>query len=444
LKFPDRNLQVLVLTIVAFWTFSVGVFKASHYSADFTPIYTGARCLLAGCNPYDTAELEKQYYANGGPASQPVHWDKEPPVYPPSAFLLASPIAMLKLPAARRIWAVISAVLLITSVGCVWLTVPPFSRWIPTILGSLFMIECSNALLPLGQASTLTISLLVISATLYLRGRSIRLATLMLMLSLAIKPQMGGLIALYFVVRKIHWRGAALAMAGAVAILLVSGLLLKTRPASAHWVNDLHTNVVNSQKPGATNDPRPGNLRDTGLINVQAITSVFIASEKGYNAAAYVIFGGLLLVWMIAMAKNDADLAGHYLAIAALSVISFLPVYHRDYDTVLLLLTIPAIAVIYYRRRQWLGPAIVVTAILQALSLIQDPFEEFFKEHVEAQHLLHNRVVFVVLMRTQALEVLALAVLYTVAMFVIRDPADWDPEGSGASMNKSFAVAGKG
>lgn len=447
MKFADRNLQVLVLAISALWMFSVGVFKASHYSIDFTPVYTGARCLLTGCDPYNPADLEKQYFANGGQEKQRPHWKRDPPVYPPSTFLVASPFTALKLPAARLIWAAISAASLIVCVGFVWLILPPFSRWIPTILGSLFLIESTNTLVPLGQPATLAISLLVIGAILYLHNRYIPLATVMLLLSLALKPQMGGLIALYFVVRKIHWRAAVLAIGGAVTILLIAGLILKAHAASSHWIPELRAGVASTEMPGAVNDPRPGQSDAIGFTNLQAITSAFTEDAKKYNAAAYGFFAVILVAWVSEIAKNDEELSNHYIAVAGLATISFLPVYHRAYDTVLLILTSPAIATIYYRRRQWLGPILVVAAILQAASAsVQDYVQDFLNQHAEAQHLLHNKFLFVLLMRQQALEVLGLAILYLAAMFMSREPASREPDGSGMShgRSESFVAAGNG
>jgi hypothetical protein len=436
MKFPDRNLQLLVLAISALWIFSIGVFKASHYSIDFTPVYTGARCLIAGCNPYDTAQLDKQYFESGGPVSQPPRWEGDPPVYPPSTFLVLTPLVLLKLPAARIIWALMNSLLLVLCVVLVWLEMPVFSRWLPTILGSILLVETGRKLIPQGQPAAFAIPLLVVSTLLYLRGRYIPLATISLMLSLAVKPQMGGLIALYFVFRKIHWRAVAFAMGGALAMVLIAGLALRASPASRHWVADLRTNLVNAEKPGGINDPRPSNLKNlnnTDLTNAQVITSVFVVNEQRYNAAAYGIFAALLLAWIIAVARNDEYLPNHYLAVAALTVISFLPIYHRDYDTVLLILTVPAIAIIYYQRRQWFGPIVVVAAVLQSLSL-------FLHGPARVQNLVRHKLLFILLMPQQALVMMFLAILYIVAMFAVRPPAGWMLEDLGISNGENKSV----
>jgi hypothetical protein len=422
MKSAPRNLQALVIAVSSLWLLVIGVHRA-HLTIDFVPVYTGARCLLNGCNPYDTAQLDAQYFQSGGPAAQRPDWKKTPPVYLPSTFLVISPLAMFRLPVARVLWVALNALLFIACVVFVWSQTPPSSRWLPTILGSLFLITPTSLhLIGSGQPAAFAISLVIIGTLLYLRNRYIPLATVLLMLSLAVKPQMGGLIVLYLLFRKIHWRQAALALGGALALFLLAGLMLKLQPASAHWASDLRAGLADSEKPGSPNDPRPTN-REAMLANLQAVTSVFVADEKSYKALSYGIVLAMLAVWMIGVLKSNSGLASHYLALAALSVISLLPVYHRDYDARLLVLTIPAISIIYQRRRLF-GAIVAAAAILQIVSIsIQLPVQAWVDLHGEAQGFLRSRVLFVLLMRQQEVELLVLAGLYLAAMFIVRVPA---------------------
>src|SRR5208337_2541577 len=120
---------------------------------------------------------------------------------------------------------------------------------------------------------------LVIGSYFFLRGRFLPVGAILLMLSLAVKPQMGGLIVLYLLVRRIHWRYALAAMVGALALLLCAGLILSLHPRSADWTSDLRANISATEKPGGVNDPRPTSVEADTVINLQAITSVFIADE---------------------------------------------------------------------------------------------------------------------------------------------------------------------
>jgi len=57
-EFFRSHLQAIVIAICACWLLLYTGYKAPHYSIDFLLVYTGAQCLIKGCNPYDTGELE--------------------------------------------------------------------------------------------------------------------------------------------------------------------------------------------------------------------------------------------------------------------------------------------------------------------------------------------------------------------------------------------------
>src|ERR1700722_483066 len=214
MKFTKPDLHLLVLFLAALVMFALAGARVIQASNDFVPVYTGARCLLHGCNPYDTSQLEQQFYQAGGHAGELPSWLIDVPVYPPSTFLVLSPLALLPFPAARLLWFLLSGSLLVTAAGLILSVSPPPHRWLATALVS-FLLVTAGILLVLGQPAVFAISLVVIGSCLFLRGRFLPLGTLLFMLSLAVKPQIGGLIVLYFLAQRIHWRYAAFALAGA-------------------------------------------------------------------------------------------------------------------------------------------------------------------------------------------------------------------------------------
>ncbi len=117
MKFTKPDLHLLALCISALVLFAVGGARVFHSSNDFVPVYTGARCLLHGCNPYDTSQLEQQFYQAGGHAGELPSWLIDVPVYPPSTFLVLSPLALLPFPAARLLWFLLSGSLLVSAAG---------------------------------------------------------------------------------------------------------------------------------------------------------------------------------------------------------------------------------------------------------------------------------------------------------------------------------------
>jgi hypothetical protein len=417
MKFPKPKLHLLVLGISALIFCVVGGLRAFRFSHDFVPVYTGAGCLLHGCNPYDTSQLEQQFFQRGGRAVDLPSWEIDVPVYPPSTFLVLSPLAMLQYPLARLLWFLLNGSLFIISAVVVLSACPQSHRWLATILGSL-ILATSGILLVLGQPAAFAISLVIIGSYLLLRARFLPLGAFLLMLSLAVKPQIGGLIALYFLAQKVYWRYAAIALAGALTLLLSAGLLLRLQPHSANWTSTLRANLAATLSPGGSADPRQANQEAVGDTNLQTLTSIFFADARIFNPVAYEVFLGLLAVWIMAVPRSKTSPEMHFLALAGLSILSLMPVYHRFYDTRLLLLTVPAVIIVFQKRRL-LGTVIAVLTVLAVIS-VQYRVQVFLIQHAEWQSILHHKFLFILLLRQQNLELLILFGLYLVAILGIR------------------------
>ena len=417
MKFEKPDLHWMVFSLSALVFFAVGAARVSRSSNDFVPVYTGARCLLHGCNPYDTSQLEEQFFQGGGHAAELPSWDIDVPVYPPSTFLVLSPVALLPFPVARLLWFLLSACLFVTSAALIVSLCPRSHRWPATALVSI-VLASSGILLVLGQPAILTISLVIMGSYFFLRGRLLPLGALLLMLSLAVKPQIGGLIVLYLLLQRIQWRYALLALAGALALLLSAVLILHERPRSADWLTTLRANLSGTLSPGGSADPRPANQQAIGDINLQALTSIFFTDARRFNPVAYALFVALLATWITAVLRAHAGPDIHFLALAGLSILSLTPVYHRFYDTRLLLLTIPAVVIIFQKRRV-LGVWIAALTVLATIS-VQYRVQDYLLQHAQFQSILKNKFLFVLLLRQQNLELLILFCLYLVAIVSIR------------------------
>ena len=81
--------------------------------------------------------------------------------------------------------------------------------------------------------------------------------------------------------------------------------------------------------------------------------------------ASYLIVGALILTWAIAVFKKQFSLDGSLFALASISALSMLPVYHRSNDAKLLLLAIPACAVLWTRKgpKRWIALGLTSAAI---------------------------------------------------------------------------------
>jgi hypothetical protein len=238
------------------------------------------------------------------------------------------------------------------------------------------------------------------------------------MLSLAIKPQIGGLIVLYFLAQRIYWRYTAIALAGALVLLLSAGLILRMHPHSANWSSTLRSNLSATLSSGGSADPRPSNQEAIGDTNLQSLTSIFFADTRTFNVVAYAVFLVLLSVWIMAIPRSNISSEMHYLALAPLVVLSLMPIYHRFYDTRLLLLTVPAVIIVFQKRRV-LGAFIVVLTILAVIS-VQYRVQLFLVQRGEWQTILQHKLLFILFLRQQNIELLILFGLYLVAILGVR------------------------
>jgi hypothetical protein len=429
MSFRKSDLHLLVLGIAAIVFFTIGAGRAFRASNDFVPVYTGARCLLYGCNPYDTKQLEQQFFAGGGRPTELPSWEIDMPVYPPSTFLTLSPLALLRFPIARLLWFLLNGCLFVTSAGLILSLCTGPHRWLATMLAS-FILATSGILLVLGQPATFSISLVIIGSYLFVRDRFVPLGAFLFMLSLAVKPQISGLIVVYLLARKIHWRYAAVALAGALALLLSASLILSLHPRSRDWTSTLQANLSSTLSPGGSADPRPANIEAVGDANLQTLTSIFFSGARMFNPAAYAIFIILLAALITVVLRVNAGQESLFLALAAMSVLTLTPVYHRFYDTRLLLLTVPAVLIVFQKRRL-LGVLIAVLTFLAVVS-VQYRVQVFLLQHGAWQTVLQNKFLFILLLRQQNLELLMLFFLYLFAIVSTRSSSAPELEASPA------------
>jgi hypothetical protein len=117
-----------------------------------------------------------------------------------------------------------------------------------------------------------------------------------------------------------------------------------------NWVWELHSNILAFSAHGGINDPGLASSGAHGLamvISLQPVISVFRDDPAIYNAGSYLLCAPLLLIWAFVTLRSRTTPARAWLALAAVAALSMLPVYHRQYDAKLLLLTVPACAMLW-------------------------------------------------------------------------------------------------
>jgi len=230
-----------------------------------------------------------------------------------------------------------------------------------------------------GNTAGIAVSFCIVAVWCFLKERFVPAGVLCMAIGLAIKPHDVGLVWLFFLLAGGIYRKRALQTL-AVAIALGLPAILWVAHVAPNWMAELHSNLLASAAHGGLNDPGPASIAFRSppmVIDLQAVFSLFRDDPRIYNAASFLICGVLIAIWSITTMKSRATPAKTWLALAAIAAFSMLPVYHRLYDAKLLLLTVPACAMLWTEGGpvRWIAfllntAGIIVTSDIPAASLV--------------------------------------------------------------------------
>lgn len=343
---------------------------------DFRSVYYPSRCLVQQCDPYRQGDLQREFQTEQGDYTSAPEWTRRVAmldVYPPTTLFLAVPFALLPWDIAHLLWMVLTAVSFILAAYLMWSAAAEDAPVISGILIGLFLIG-NEILVEIGNPAGIAVSLCVIAVWCFVEERFVPAGVLCLALSLAAKPHVAGMIWLYFLLAGGHNRRRALQ---ALAVVVIIGLpaILWVSHVAPHWMGELKANLQTASLHGNVNDPGPAGVipehHGAIMVSLQTVVSVFRDDPHFYNPVTYLLCAPLLFVWAIAVLRGGFSRERAWLALAAISALSMLPLYHRVHDTSLLLLAFPAFAMLWAKGgpASWLallftGAAAVMTSDL--------------------------------------------------------------------------------
>jgi len=342
--------------------------KAVDAGKDFIGSYYSSHCLLQHKDPYDPKNVDATFRAEGGehPMDDPLTREiTSRYLYPPSAFAVMVPLALLPWDTAKVVWAVGSAGSLILA----GFLVLDLCAQEAAVLGGLFiayLLGSSYVLVVLANPSELAIGLCVIAAWCFLKDRGVWAGVACLAASLAIKPQVAGLVWLYFAVAGGMLRRRALQTLLVTALISLP-FLIWTQRVSPNWTAELQANVQSFNVSGGATDPGPSSPSANDLLDLQVVVSRVWNRPGVYNGITYVVLAPLIAWVSIAsrrVVRREAVLYG----LGAMAVLSLLPVYHHIYDAKLLLLTIPALTLVWARRDRLALVGLLLTGLTLLLA----------------------------------------------------------------------------
>jgi hypothetical protein len=167
-----------------------------------------------------------------------------------------------------------------------------------------------------------------------------------------LKPHDAAIPLLYLLFAGRPWRKVFLViLAGSLVFAAISLVWFAHLPQTAHWLPELRANLHGNAMPGGPNSPRLDQTGGLEQASLQSIFAVFIAAPNLYNFAAVAVSALFLAAWMAAVSRLRPGLRKHTLAVAAIACLALLPVYHRQYDSRILLLVFPAVALLLVQKR---------------------------------------------------------------------------------------------
>jgi len=317
---------------------------------DFRGLYYPAQCLLQHHDPYVQNEVLSIYRTGGVDRPTDLANERQTAtryVYPPTSFILTVPFAMMPWGPAHILWMVLTIASFILASVLIWNLGANDAPHVSGILIGFFLAN-SVLLVISGNAAGIAISLCLVAVWCFLRERYVPAGILCLALSLAIKPHDTGFVWLYFflvggVLRKRAWQ--TLLATAALSLPVV----LWVWQVSPHWIQEMNSNILANAAHGAINDPGIASSGGHGvdmLISLQTVISFFRDDPHIYSSVSYLICAPLLIVWMFVTLRSRLSPKLVWLALAAISALTMLPFYHRMCDAKLLLLTVPACAML--------------------------------------------------------------------------------------------------
>lgn len=418
--------MLLSCVLSAWWGLSM-LRATPALMVDFKGVYYHARCLLQHADPYKPGNTLRIYLAEGEKLSPPPEGPLQNltlDVYLPTTSIFVAPFAMLPLATAQVLWGILGIGSFIFAAFLAW---DLAANRAPAIVCGLILFVLANTevFFPIGNPAGIVVSLCVVAVWCFLRNRFIWAGILCLAIGLAIKPQDAGFIWLYFLLAGGLNRRRALQTLLVTAVLGLTAIAWVT-PIAPNWMQELRSNLLVASAPGGVNDPGPTGNNTSGpasIIDLQSAVAVFRNDSRVYNPVSYLLCGALLLTWAIRALRSRFSETSAWLALAAVVPLSMLVAYHRIGDTKLLLLAVPACAMLWAGGGpiRWLALLVTSAGLVFTGDMSLTIFRVFTNNFHISTEALSGQLLTVAVMRPTQLALLAMGIFY-LWIYVRREP----------------------
>ena len=337
---------------------------------DFKGAYYAARSVIHHRDPYKVGEPLRVCQSEGGDCMQPSDVLTQVlslNVYFPTVFIFTAPFALLPWGPVHLLWTIFSAGILCLAAFLIWDFTRDYSPVASLVLICFLLANC-EAIFGTGNIAGIAVSLCVVAVSCFFHERYVPAGIFCLALSLVIKPHDAGLVWLYLLLTGGVYRKRALQTLALTVALGLPSVLWVTNIAP-NWIQELHSNLLTDSAPGGAVDPGPSTANSGSgpsvNISFQSTLALVWNDRRIYDPATYLLCGALFLVWVMTILRARLSQTSAWIAFGSIVPLTMLVTYHRPYDAKLLLLAIPAFAMVWAERglTGWFA-AIVTTAAL--------------------------------------------------------------------------------
>jgi hypothetical protein len=322
---------------------------------DFLSPYIQARAWAHGQDPYSAQSLIACWPSIN---PRPPFVDRDvaagtlevkrgmPSPYPLTSLVMLSVFATLPWPIALSLWSAISvasvilaAFALLAICGC-----RLFDMRSKIFLGTVFALAPLHTGLATANPAMLVAGLIV-GAIWAGHARREKTAGVLLALAICLKPTMAGGLLLYYLLRR-RWIVVVMSFAVAATIAMVGWARLAV--AGVPWIPSYIENSRRMFNVGSVDDFTQASGLRFNLINTQVFFAGLLNNAPVANLLAWLLGTTLLGRWIWLCYRRGSS--SGLLEVSAVSILSLIPIYHRFYDAVLLMLPLAWSLLLVHKR----------------------------------------------------------------------------------------------
>jgi hypothetical protein len=259
-----------------------------------------------------------------------------PTAYPLTCLFLLSPLAVMPWPVAHLVWLALTGVL---TLGVIWSLLSLVTREAGDWRAYVF-VAFALALAPLhtgfaaGSVVIATVALCGIALSREQRDE-VTLAGILFGIAVCLKPQIGLPFLAYYLLRR-RWRLCGIA--GSVVLTAALLAIVRLAVSGTPWLQNYRTDNKVLLVSGILADFTERNPLRFSLINLQVLFYAIWHQAGAANAFAIGLSTVLFVIWVALLLRTRRENDDALLALGAVAVLSLLPVYHRLYDALLLII----------------------------------------------------------------------------------------------------------